>query len=167
MRSVRVTINGEVYERQVDDHRTLVHFLHDDLGLTGTKEGCSAGECGACTVLLNGETVNACLVLAAECDGAFIETIEGESKSGTMSAVQKAFEKNHSAQCGFCIPGMIMSVKRLLQRHPKPTEHEIKEGIEGNFCRCTGYVQIIEAVQDLTGQLKRSARGGKEGLRRV
>lgn len=167
MRKVSVTINGEVYEREVADHRTLVHFLHDDLGLTGTKEGCSAGECGACTVFLNGETVNACLVLAVEADGGHIETIEGESKTGKLSAIQKSFEKNHSAQCGFCIPGMIMSVKRLLQRHHKPTEHEIKEGIEGNFCRCTGYVPIIEAVQDLTGQLKRTPKVGKEGLRRV
>jgi carbon-monoxide dehydrogenase small subunit len=167
MRSVKVTINGEVYEREVADHRTLVHFLHDDLGLTGTKEGCSAGECGACTVILNGETVNACLVLAAEVDGGLIETIEGESKGGRLSAIQKSFEKNHSAQCGFCIPGMIMSVKRMLQRRPRPTEHEIKEGIEGNFCRCTGYVQIIEAVQDLTGQLKKSPGSGKDGLRHV
>lgn len=149
---VKVAINGKDYVREVPDNRNLLHFIREDLGLTGTKEGCGAGECGACTVIMNGKPVNSCLILAAEADGAKIDTIEGESEKGRLSRLQQAFHRNHAVQCGFCTPGMIMSVKALLERNPKPTESEIKHAIEGNFCRCTGYKQIIEAVLDASGQ---------------
>jgi carbon-monoxide dehydrogenase small subunit len=148
MKQISVTINGQVFERDVTEHRTLLHFLREDCGLTGTKEGCGAGECGACTVIMNGQAVNSCLVLACEADGAQIETIEGVAGDGGLSPLQKAFDKHHAVQCGFCTPGMIMSATDLLRRHPHPSREEIVDGIEGNFCRCTGYQQIIEAVQD-------------------
>jgi len=157
---IKLTINGEIYERDVAENRTLLRFIREDVGLTGTKEGCGAGECGACTVYLNGKTVNACMVLAVETNGALVETIEGEAKNGTMSKLQASFDKNHAVQCGFCTSGMIMSARELIHNHPKPTVEEIKEGLEGNFCRCTGYQQIIEAVLDATDQL-----GVKEGLK--
>lgn len=161
--SVTVTVNGKRYTREVESNRTLLRFLREDLGLTGTKEGCGAGECGACTVILNGKAVNSCLVLAPEVDGATIETVEGEARNSKLSKLQEAFQRNHGVQCGFCTPGMLMSVKALLQEHPKPTVDQIKEAIEGNFCRCTGYQQIIESVLGATGQLEPK----KEELRRV
>lgn len=157
---ISVTVNGQVYEREVPGHRTLLHFLRQDLGLTGSKEGCGAGECGACTVRLDGRAVNACLVLAAEVDGCTVETVEGQAAEGRLSPVQEAFNRQHAVQCGFCTPGMVMSVTDLLARQPKPDDDAIKEAIEGNFCRCTGYVQIIEAVRDASGQPVR-----KEGLK--
>ena len=157
---IKVIVNGEAYEREAAENRTLLRFLREDLGLTGTKEGCGAGECGACTVFMNGKTVNSCMVLAVEADGAEIRTIEGEASAGVASALQEAFDRNHAVQCGFCTSGMIMSARELIYRHPKPTVEQIKEGLEGNFCRCTGYQQIIEAIQDATGQLER-----KEGLK--
>jgi aerobic-type carbon monoxide dehydrogenase small subunit (CoxS/CutS family) len=153
------TVNGHVYEREIEAHWTLLRFLRDSVGLTGTKEGCAAGECGACTVILNGKTVNSCLVLAAEADGAVLDTIEGEAKSGELSTIQRAFARHHAVQCGFCTGGMVMSVRDLLERNPKPTVAEIKDGIEGNFCRCTGYQQIIEAVLDASGQLTPETKG--------
>ena len=159
---IRLTINGSLYERDVAEHRTLLRFMREDLGLTGTKEGCGMGECGACTVILNGRVVNSCMVLAVEADGATIDTIEGEATGPSLSEIQKAFEANHAVQCGFCTPGMVMSVKELLRDNPKPTDEQVKEAVEGNFCRCTGYTQIIEAVMDLTG---RSAEKG--GLKHV
>jgi carbon-monoxide dehydrogenase small subunit len=149
---ISVTVNGQVYEREVADHRTLLHFIREDVGLTGSKEGCGAGECGACTVLLDGESVNSCMVLAAEADGRAVETIEGEAKNGKLSNIQDAFNRHHAVQCGFCTGGLVISVRDLLRRNPKPTVEEIKKGIEGNFCRCTGYQQIIEAVLDVSGQ---------------
>jgi aerobic-type carbon monoxide dehydrogenase small subunit (CoxS/CutS family) len=149
---ITITVNGQEYTREVPDSRTLLHFLREDLGLTGTKEGCGVGECGACTVILDGKAVSSCLVLAAEADGSSVETIEGEAEGGRLSTLQEAFHRNHAVQCGFCTPGMIMTVKDLLRRNPKPTREEIMDGIEGNFCRCTGYEQIIEAVLDATGQ---------------
>lgn len=148
MTDVAFTINGERYARSVSEYQTLLHFLREDLGYTGTKEGCGAGECGACTIILNGKAVNSCLVLAAEIDGAVIETIEGEAAGGELTEVQKAFDRNHAVQCGYCTAGMVMTVKDLLRRNPHPDRHEVIEGIEGNFCRCTGYEQIIEAVLD-------------------
>lgn len=157
---IKLTINGENYERDVAENRTLLRFIREDVGLTGTKEGCGAGECGACTVYMNGKTVNACMVLAVEANGATVETIEGEARNGVPSKLQSAFDRNHAVQCGFCTSGMIMSARELIHNHPKPTVEEIKEGLEGNFCRCTGYQQIIEAVLDATGQL-----GVKEGLK--
>ncbi len=164
MKKITVQINGELYQREVRDGKTLLHFLREDAGLTGTKEGCGAGECGACTVFLNGRTVNSCLVLAVEADGGEVLTIEGETVNGELSEVQQAFARHHAVQCGFCTPGMIMTVKDLLQRNPKPTREEIIHGIESNFCRCTGYQQIIEAVLDVTGQLPEAE---KEGLKYV
>jgi len=148
---IRVTVNNRVYERDIEENRTLLRFLREDLGLTGTKEGCGSGECGACTVFFNGKTVNSCMVLAAEADGAVIETIEGESSGGMFSVLQKASEKHGAVQCGFCTAGMIMSARELIHQHPHPTRAEIQEGLEGNFCRCTGYEQIIEAILDVTG----------------
>jgi carbon-monoxide dehydrogenase small subunit len=159
---IAFTLNGQAYVREVEGHRTLLHFIREDLGFTGAKEGCGAGECGACTILLDGEAVNACMVLAAEADGCVLETIEGEAKNGRLSAIQEAFNRHHAVQCGFCTPGMILSVRDLLARNPKPSEGEIREGIEGNFCRCTGYQQIIEAVLDVSGQ-----PAGKGGLIRA
>lgn len=157
--NIKLTANSQAYERDVVENRTLLRFIREDLGLTGTKEGCGAGECGACTVYMNGKTVNSCMVLAVEADGAVIETIEGEAADGMLSRLQEAFDRNHAVQCGFCTPGMLMSAKELIHNHPKPTVEQIKEGLEGNLCRCTGYQQIIEAVLDATGQLTR-----KEGL---
>jgi len=157
---IKLTVNGDLYEREVAENRTLLRFLREDLGFTGPKEGCGAGECGACTVYMNGTTVNSCMVLAVEADGAQIETIEGEARDGLLSKLQQAFDRNHAVQCGFCTSGMIMSARELIHNRPKPTVDEIKEGLEGNFCRCTGYQQIIEAVLDATDQL-----GAKEGVK--
>ncbi|MFZ2059203.1 MAG: (2Fe-2S)-binding protein [Acidimicrobiales bacterium] len=154
-----VEVNGHIYEREVTEHWTLLRFLREDLELTGTKDGCSAGECGACTVMLNGQAVNACMVLAAEADGATVETIEAEASNGELSEIQAAFARNYAVQCGYCTAGMVMSVRELLRHNPKPTVAEIKEGIEGNLCRCTGYQQIIEAVLDVSGQITNETRG--------
>jgi carbon-monoxide dehydrogenase small subunit len=148
MKHIKLTINGQPYERDVADHKTLLHFLREDLGLTGTKEGCGAGECGACTIIMNGKAVNSCLVLAVEANGAELETIEGVATNEELSTLQDAFHRHHAVQCGFCTPGMIMSATDLLRRHPQPTREQIVDGIEGNFCRCTGYQQIIEAIED-------------------
>jgi aerobic-type carbon monoxide dehydrogenase small subunit (CoxS/CutS family) len=161
---ITVTVNGGEYTRDVEGAPTLLHFLREDLGLTGTKEGCEAGECGACTVSLDGRTVNSCLVMAAEADGAVIETIEGEAPDGELSPIQEAFARHFAVQCGYCTGGMVMSVRRLLQDNPRPTVEEIRDGIEGNLCRCTGYQQIIEAVLDVSGQL---AEETEEDLRYV
>lgn len=156
---ISVTVNGHVFERNVEDHWTLLRFLRDGLGMTGSKEGCGAGECGACTVGFEGKTVNSCMVLAVEADGGVVRTIEGEADQGRLSEIQAAFARNHAVQCGFCTGGMVMSVRDLLERNPEPTVEEIKEGIEGNFCRCTGYEQIVEAVLDASGQLDASSKG--------
>jgi aerobic-type carbon monoxide dehydrogenase small subunit (CoxS/CutS family) len=161
---ISVTVNGGEYTREVEGSPTLLRFLREDLGLTGTKEGCEAGECGACTVFLDGRTVNSCLVMAAEADGAVIETIEGEASGGVLSPIQEAFARHFAVQCGYCTGGMILSVRRLLADNPRPTVQEIRDAIEGNLCRCTGYEQIIEAVLDASGQLPETTR---EDLRYV
>lgn len=148
MKSVQFSINGHQYAREVPEHKTLLHYLREDLGYTGTKEGCGAGECGACTIIMNGHAVNSCLVLAAELDGAVLETVEGEAVDGKLTIVQEKFDRHHAVQCGFCTGGMLMSIKDLFRRNPDPDRHAVIEGIEGNFCRCTGYEQIIEAVLD-------------------
>lgn len=157
MRKISLKVNSEVYIREVPDHRTLLKFLREDLGLIGTKQGCGAGECGACTVIIDGRAVNSCLVLAVECDGSEIITIEGEGKEGKLSPLQEAFNKHHATQCGFCTPGMIMSARALLDRIPAPGEEDVKEAIEGNFCRCTGYKQIIDAIMEVAEK-----KGGRE-----
>jgi carbon-monoxide dehydrogenase small subunit len=159
---ISFSLNGQPYVREVEGHRTLLHFIREDLGFTGAKEGCGAGECGACTILMDGEAVNACMVLAAEADGRRLETIEGEAKDGRLTGIQEAFNRHHAVQCGFCTGGMILSVRDLLARNPTPTVDEIRDGIEGNLCRCTGYQQIIEAVLDVSGQ-----QVGKGGLIRA
>ena len=144
---ISVTVNGERYERSVEPRRLLVHFLREDLGLTGTHIGCETTVCGACTVMLEGRTVKSCTVLAVQADGKEITTIEGMASNGELHAVQEAFWNEHGLQCGFCTPGMIMSVDQLLNDNPSPTKDEIRHGIEGNLCRCTGYQHIVNAVE--------------------
>jgi carbon-monoxide dehydrogenase small subunit len=145
---LKLTVNGESYEVLVQPNSTLLDVLRDQLKLTGTKKGCDAGDCGACTVIMDGRPVNACLVLALKAQGRQIATIEGLSDGPEkLHPIQQAFVEHGAIQCGFCTPGMINSAKALLERNPKPTEEEIKSGIAGNLCRCTGYVKIIEAIQ--------------------
>lgn len=146
-RQITMTVNGEPELLTVQDHHTLLQVLRQDLALTGTKDGCSAGECGACTVLMDGEPVNSCMVLAVECDGHEITTVEGLAHDGQLSALQEAFVEHNAVQCGFCTPGMLISAHALLKRNPHPTRTEIQEALVGNLCRCTGYIRIIDAVQ--------------------
>lgn len=141
------TLNSKNVSIEVEQNIRLLDLLRDKFNLTGTKEGCSIGECGACTVIMNGKAVNSCLVLAAQCDGAEIITIEGIEKDGKLHPLQENFLKSGAIQCGFCTPGMIMSAYALLLENPNPTEEEIKDAIAGNLCRCTGYKQIIDAVE--------------------
>lgn len=141
-----LVVNGERVCELVDPTMTLLNFLRIKLKLFGTKEGCGEGECGACTIIMNNKTVNSCLVLAVEAQGADIITVEGLSKDGELSILQQEFIKDDALQCGFCTPGMLMSARSLLNRNPNPTVEEIKEGIAGNFCRCTGYKSIIDAI---------------------
>jgi len=143
---IRVTVNSRVYEPECSGDMSLLSMLRDELGLTGTKEGCNAGECGACTVIMDGEAVNSCMVLAAETDNAEIMTIEGEAANGELSALQQSFIRNNGFQCGFCTPGMIMSARALLGKNPNPSRELIIEALEGNLCRCTGYESVIESV---------------------
>lgn len=157
-RELKITVNGDFYHLFVESHRTLLEVLRDVIVLTGTKNGCGAGECGACTVLLNGKPVNSCLVLAHEADGQEVLTIEGVSKGGTLHPIQKAFVKHGAIQCGFCTPGMIMSTKALLERNPKATREEIRHALRGNLCRCTGYVKIMEAVEAAEDSMREGAR---------
>ncbi len=145
---ITVTVNGEPFREEVPATRSLLDFLRDDLGLTGTKEGCSEGECGACSVILDGRLVDACLILAAEADGQFIETVEGLADGEDLHPLQRAFAAAGAAQCGYCTPGMLMACKSLLDRNPSPTREEISHGIAGNLCRCTGYGTIIHAVME-------------------
>jgi aerobic carbon-monoxide dehydrogenase small subunit len=142
-----VTINGETYEREVDARRLLVHFIRDDLDLTGTHVGCDTGNCGACTVILDGDAVKSCMMLAVQADGATIETVEGLAADGELTPLQQAFGAHHALQCGYCTPGMLMSATSLLRDNPEPTENEIRRAIQGNICRCTGYVNIVKAVE--------------------
>jgi carbon-monoxide dehydrogenase small subunit len=145
-------VNGEVYDLEVPANRTLLDVIREECGLKGTKQGCGHGECGACTVLLEGEPVNACLILAVQANGKSVVTVEGLSKDGGIHPIQEAFIAHGAIQCGFCTPGMILSVKALLDRNPEPQEVEIREALAGNFCRCTGYQKIVEAVQSLAGK---------------
>jgi aerobic carbon-monoxide dehydrogenase small subunit len=143
---VAVTINGELEERDVDVRRLLVHFIRDDLGLTGTHIGCDTGNCGACTILFDGVAVKSCMLLAVQANGATIETVESLASDDGLHELQQAFSEHHALQCGYCTPGMLMSAKHLLDHNPEPTEAEIKRAIQGNICRCTGYVNIVEAI---------------------
>jgi aerobic carbon-monoxide dehydrogenase small subunit len=146
-RELHITVNGDAHHLLVDTSRTLLEVIREDIGLTGTKNGCGAGECGACTVLLDNAPVNSCLVLAHEAGGREVMTIEGLAIGGVLHPVQKAFVEQGAIQCGFCTPGMVMSTKALLDRNPDPTREEILSGLRGNLCRCTGYVKIIAAVE--------------------
>ena len=145
---IGITINGEYEQVDIPSNLTLLQMLRDKLSLTGTKNGCNAGECGACTVLLNGELVNSCMVLAVECQGADIVTVEGLAKDGVLDPVQQAIIDHGGVQCGFCTPGILISSRALLDRNPEPTEDEIREALVGNLCRCTGYIRIVDAVKD-------------------
>jgi carbon-monoxide dehydrogenase small subunit len=145
---ITLAVNGETELLEVESHRTLLQVLREDLDLTGTKDGCSSGECGACTVLFDGEPVNACLVLAVEADGREVVTIEGLAQDGALDPLQRAFINRNAVQCGFCTPGMLISARALLERNPRPSEMQIRQAIAGNLCRCTGYTRIVEAVQE-------------------
>ena len=147
MHSIVVTINDVQEMVDVPDNMTLLQMLREKLALTGTKNGCGAGECGACTVLMDGEPVNSCMVLAVEADGTEIVTVEGLAHDGQLDALQKAFVEEGSVQCGFCTPGTLISARALLDRNPSPTEQQIREALMGNLCRCTGYTRIVEAIQ--------------------
>ncbi len=148
---IAATVNGRRRESEVEARTLLVHWLRDGLGLTGTHIGCDTTNCGACTVHLNGESVKSCTVLAAQADGAEITTIEGLAPDGGLHPIQEAFWEKHGLQCGYCTPGMIMAAADLLQRNPSPSEEEIRHGLEGNLCRCTGYHNIVEAVKSAAG----------------
>ncbi|MDI6638219.1 MAG: (2Fe-2S)-binding protein [Bacillota bacterium] len=160
--NIRVKVNGEWVEACVPSHRRLLDFLREDLDLIGAKEGCGGGECGACTVLVNGEPINACLMLAVEADGADVLTVEGLGDADGLDPVQEAFVENSALQCGYCIPGMIMSAKALLVRNPSPTREEVVEAISGNLCRCTGYARIVDAIMQ-AAQAARAAESSKVG----
>ncbi len=153
-RTVALSVNGSAHTLSVAAYRTLLDVLRNDLHLTGTKEGCGSGECGACTVLLDGKPVNACLVLAVEAQGSQIMTIEGLAESGDLDPLQTAFIDHGAVQCGFCTPGMIMAAKALLQQNPHPTEEEVRLAVHGNLCRCTGYDKIVAAILSKAKQRK-------------
>ncbi len=150
---VHITVNGERHELDVEPRLLLVHLLRDRLGLNGTHVGCDTSNCGACTVHLDGESVKSCTVLAVQADGAEVTTIEGMGSMENLHPLQEAFWSNHGLQCGYCTPGMIMAAADLLQRNPSPSEEEIRHGLEGNLCRCTGYQNIVIAVQDAAGKM--------------
>jgi carbon-monoxide dehydrogenase small subunit len=146
-RTVKLTVNGTTYERDVEPRMLFVHFLRDELGLTGTHVGCDTSQCGACTVLVNGNSLKSCTAFAVQLNGAEVSTIEGLAVDGKLNPVQEGFWEEHGLQCGYCTPGMIMQSVQLLSRNPNPTEEEIRKGIEGNLCRCTGYQNIVKAVK--------------------
>lgn len=154
MDQITISVNGKECELQIKPWATLLDVIREDLGLTGTKEGCGMGECGACTVIMDGQIVNACLILAVEANGKTITTIEGLSNGEELHPIQQAFVEIGGLQCGFCTPGMVLSTKALLDRNQDPTDEEIKKGLEGNFCRCTGYTKIIESVKDAARKLR-------------
>lgn len=147
--TINTKINNRKYSIVVSPNQTLLHFLREELGLTGTKCGCEIGECGACTVILNGEAVNSCLVLVPQIDGKEVLTVEGLAKDGNLHPLQESFMNHDAVHCGFCTPGMLMSAKALLDKNPDPDEKEIRTAISGNLCRCTGYVQIVEAIKEV------------------
>jgi carbon-monoxide dehydrogenase small subunit len=148
---VSVDVNGEQIEQEVPARRLLVHFLRDDLGLTGTHVGCDTGNCGACTIHLNEMPVKSCMLLAVQADGGRIRTVESLAPDGELTALQKSFNEHHALQCGYCTPGMLMSASALLESNPHPSEEEVRTALQGNICRCTGYVNIVEAVMAVGG----------------
>ena len=154
--TIRVSINGRLYQEDVEPRLLLSHFLRENIGLTGTHIGCVVGECGACSVLLDGKVVKSCLHFAVQADGREVTTVEGLTTNGELSPIQEAFIKHYAFQCGYCTPGMVITSHALLQRNPNPSEEEIRKALAGNLCMCTGYVQIVEAVKD-------AAKGMKNG----
>jgi aerobic-type carbon monoxide dehydrogenase small subunit (CoxS/CutS family) len=150
--SIRVTINGTTYAREVEARKLLIHFIRDDLDLTGSHIGCDTGNCGACSVIEDGKLVKSCMILAVQADGSSVETVEGLADGEELDRLQTAFSSNHALQCGYCTPGMLMSATALLRANPQPSEDEIKKAIQGNICRCTGYWNIFKAVQEASGQ---------------
>ena len=158
---VEVTVNGEVREAEIEPRTLLVYWLRDELGLTGAHVGCDTSNCGACTVHLNGEAVKSCTVFAVQTDGAQVTTIEGLGSAGALHALQEGFWEKHGLQCGFCTPGMLLTAYALLKRQPNPSEAEIREGLSGNLCRCTGYQNIVKAVQQAAATLGQPAGATK------
>jgi len=156
---ITVTINGEAQTHKVEARLLLVHFIREQLGLTGTHIGCDTTSCGACTVSLDGEAVKSCTVFAVQADGCKIETVEGLAAGGTLHPLQEGFWEKHGLQCGFCTPGMLISARSLLARNPSPSEDEIRHGISGNLCRCTGYNKIVEAIQYAADKLRAEGKG--------
>jgi carbon-monoxide dehydrogenase small subunit len=145
--TITVEVNGTQFEREVDARRLLIHFLRDDLDLTGSHVGCDTGNCGACSVIYNGTLVKSCMMLAVQADGGSIETVEGLAQDDELNALQRSFSSHHALQCGYCTPGMLMSATALLRRNSSPGDDEIRKAIQGNICRCTGYVNIVEAIK--------------------
>ncbi len=158
---IKVTVNGTAYEREVEPRLLLADFLRHELGLTGTHVGCEHGVCGACTVILNGDSVRACLCFAVQADGAEIETVEGLGTVENLNPLQQAFQKHHALQCGFCTPGMLMTGVDLLRKYPLATDGEIREGLSGNLCRCTGYEHIVQAIRSVVGDWNKHGMDSK------
>jgi carbon-monoxide dehydrogenase small subunit len=157
---VVMKVNGREYSGMVEPRRLLVNFIRDDLGLTGTHIGCDTGHCGACTIMMNSKTVKSCMVLAVQANGANILTVEGLANGDTLHPIQEAFSSNHGLQCGYCTPGLLMSGLFLLNGNPNPTEEEIRRGIEGNLCRCTGYVNVVKSIKAAARSMKQSGTRG-------
>ena len=159
---VKITINGRASEALIEPRTLLVHFIRESAGLTGTHVGCDTSNCGACTVIVNGKTVKSCTMFAVQANGAEITTVEGLMKDGQLHPLQEGFKQEHGLQCGYCTPGMLMSSLALLQKNPKPTEADIRWGISGNLCRCTGYQNIVKAVQYAAEKMNAAAQGGSK-----
>lgn len=157
---ITITVNGVAHRDDVEPRLLLVHYIRDVLGLTGTHVGCETSICGACTIILNGQSAKSCTMFAVQADGANVTTIEGMAANGDLHAVQEGFWEQHGLQCGYCTPGMIMAAAQILDRNPDPTDAEIRHGLEGNLCRCTGYQHIVEAVQDAARKMRGEAATG-------
>ena len=157
MHSLSLRVNGRTYQHEVDDRQLLVYHLRESLGLTGTHVGCVIGECGACSVLVDGELIKSCLLLAVQADGCDVTTVEGLGEPDALTAVQSAFVEEYGLQCGYCTPGMVLAAHALLAERPDPTEAEVREALAGNLCMCTGYVQIVQAVLSAAGKLRAAA----------
>ncbi len=157
---VKMTINGQTVAHEVEPRLLLVHYIRENVGLTGTHVGCDTSQCGACTIIMNGQAVKACNVFAVQADGADIMTIEGLAKDGELHPIQQGFWEKHGLQCGFCTPGMMMSARAFLKDNPSPTDDQIRQGISGNLCRCTGYNKIVEAIQFAATKLRAESKGG-------
>ena len=160
MANVTVTVNGQQRSGEVEPRLLLVHFIRDVLGLTGTHVGCDTSQCGACTIIMNGKAIKSCTILAVQANGAEITTIEGLAKNGELHPLQEGFWEEHGLQCGYCTPGMIMTAVDLLAKNPSPTDEEIRKGIEGNLCRCTGYQNIVKAIHYAANKMKSGAAAG-------